>query len=100
MEKKQIIFKLGKYTLTKEDEMNFGLYETKQKGSLRGEKQEGTTDKLIGYYGYIDTAMSKIVNLEVLNASDEYLDAEAILIGFRTMKDNLEDAYHIRPKEL
>ena len=91
------IIKLGKYTITKEDNLNFGLYETTNKGKFRGKQAEGTTEKLQGYYGYLNMAMSKIMHLELINTSHEYLDAKAILEAISTVESNLNDAYRHRP---
>ena len=91
---------IGKYTIKAMDEFNFALYETREKGTFRGKKGEGTTESLVGYYGYLNMAMSKIVNLESLKAissSDEYLDAKSILEAFNTIETKLYDAYHIKP---
>ena len=96
------MIKIGKYTITKEDELNFGLYITKKKGSFRGVEATGEKESLIGYFGYLDVAMSKIINLECLNAlsgSDESIVAEELKTLILTVKTQLESAYHNRSSE-
>lgn len=83
---------IGKYTIMSLDEYNFGLYETKAKGSFRGETREGTSEKLIGYYGNLGGALNKIVN-ETLLSSDEHFTAQSIKEAFTTVETNLNDAY-------
>lgn len=90
---------IGKYTITTEDSYNFGLYETKTKGSFRGKQAEGTTEKLIGYYGRLSDAMSKIVNETVLT-SDEHFTAESLKVLILTVESNLNDAYDkVKPRD-
>ena len=93
------MIKIGRYTIIKEDEFNFGLYETREKGSFRGKKAEGTKENLIGYYGYLDVAMSKIISSELLNKLDEHCVAEDIKELITTVKTQLKEAYHHRSSE-
>lgn len=96
------MLRIGRYTIKKDDDLNFGLYETKQKGMFRGKQAEGTKEELIGYYGYLDMAMSKIINLELLrglNNSEDSLVAQDILELITTVKTELNEAYHIGAKE-
>ena len=83
---------IGKYTVTTLDEYNFGLYETKKKGTFRGVESEGNKEHLIGYYGSLNGAMNKIVN-ETLLSSDEHFTAQSIKEAFTTVETNLNNAY-------
>jgi len=93
-----VILKMGKYTLVRADKYQFALYFERPKGKKPGgEVGVGVTQELVGFYGYLDDAMSKVVNLAVMN-STEQLDAQSILEGFRTTTAGLKDAYHISAK--
>ncbi len=90
---------IGKYTIVTEDKYNYGLYETKTKGSFAGKQAEGNSEKLIGYYGRLSDVMSKIVNETVLS-SDEYFTAESLKELILTVEANLNHAYgKIKPKD-
>jgi len=93
------MIKIGKYTIRVVDELQFGLYETKKKGIFKGVQAEGTKEHLIGYYSYLDTAMSKILNLKALDSLEDTMLVEDILNGFKTVKTQLDDAYHHRSKD-
>ena len=95
------MFKIGKYTIKKEDEMQFVLYKDIVISSGKNQGKDG--EKFIGYFGYLDMAMSKICNLELLeasNSSDEYLYAEDIHRAIRSLYDMLKEQNHIRPKDM
>ena len=90
---------IGKYTVTTFDEYNFGLYETKKKGTFRGKEGVGNKEVLLGYYGSISGAMIKIVN-ETLLSSDEHFTAQSIKELISTVETNLNDAYsNIKPNK-
>ena len=90
---------IGKYTIVKDDEFNLKLTVNKPKGSFRGKQSEGTTDKLIGYFGYLDQALSKIVNLELIEAvgdSEEAITARELHQAISEAYDKVKDVYHTR----
>ena len=92
--------RIGKYIVTKEDDLNFGLYYEREKGKFRGKEREGLTEVFVGYYGYLDDVMMKIINLEARNNIDDVSGTREILELIRTVETNLNDAYRIRAKEM
>ena len=84
---------IGKYKIKQQDEYNLVLSVTVPKGIAFDKGGEGTTDKFVGYYTTLSGAMSKIMNTELLNASkmsDEYLDAEGVIVAISAMEDRLK----------
>ena len=93
---------LDKYKIEKYDDMQFTLSVERM-----GKDKDGNDklqDKLIGYYGYLDMALNKIINLEALEAcegSDVQIDAKNLLDGFKTLGDSLNnELLNKRPKDL
>ena len=97
------MIKIGKYTITKDDERNLKLTHTRKKGLVKGEDKGGTTEYFIGYYGYLDQCLNKIVNLEAMEAiKDESTVIDAIelkelITGVYGM---IKDEYHIGAKDI
>ena len=102
MEKKDILYKVGKYTVTKEDDMNFGLYLNRPKQLNKKNTEAGNIDKLIGYYGYFYMVISKIVNIEALEGFKVSKDADVakeILNALSELETSLRDEFSKRPRE-
>ena len=96
------MFKIGKYTIKKADELQFSLY----KDTIyvdKKTKESKETERFIGYYGYLGGVLNKIINLELLEASsnsDEYLYASDVLDALTVIYDHLNNEYHKKPKEI
>lgn len=95
------MIKIGKYTITQEDRMNFGLYETRP--STKKDGSESTTEYLHGYYGYINMALSKILNQEILYASEgseESLTANGMYVLIMDTLKEIDSNYKVWAKEV
>ena len=89
---------IGDYTIKTEDKYNFGLYKTVQKGTAFGKGGDGTTEKLVGYYGTLSGAINKLLNNELLEADDS-LDLEKLMELITTVETRVNKAYNIRASE-
>lgn len=81
------MIKFDKWELEKIDEIQFRL------------TKEG---KFIGYYGYLDQALSKIVNSEALEAigdQSNIIDALELKDAIEGLYDRLYDVFHYKPKD-
>lgn len=90
---------IGKYKLEKADEMQFRLSEVQEGLTDKGNPKP---DRFIGYYGYLDQAMSKIINSEALEATkdeDTIIESTELLNGLRGLYDSLKQDYNYRPKD-
>lgn len=79
--------KIGKYEIVKADEIQFKLL------------KDG---KFVGYYGYLDGACMKIINLEALEAvggESKVNDAKEILNVLRSLETMFNNELHYRPKD-
>jgi len=63
---------IERFSITALDEYNFGLYETRDKKEFQGERRDGETRKLHGYYSTLSGAINKIVNLALLSKDEQY----------------------------
>ena len=91
--------KFGLYTIRKEDKYNFGLYKTQPKGRAFGKGGEGTTEKLIGYYGKLSGAVNKLINNDLLE-SDNLGDAQAVIEAISRIETLVESKFDIEPQDL
>ena len=87
---------IGVYLIKTEDKYKFGLYKEVPKGKIFGKQGDGTTLKLIGYYGTLAGALNKLINNEFLE-SDDLRDVKSILERFNTLETLLNDVFNIKP---
>lgn len=95
------MIEIGKYKIVKDDERNLKLTKTviKQKGDNAGEEGES----FIGYFGYLDQALNKIINCEVIEAlgdSETITEAKDLRDVVRSTYEEITASYHTYVRDI
>ena len=95
--------KIGNYTITKDDERNLKLTHTRKKGLVKGVDTGEDTEYFIGYFGYLDQALSKIINtegLEAVKGKEELSSCLELYDKLVSVYDMIKRDYHISVKSI
>jgi len=87
------------YKINKLDSYQFVMTKTVPKGQFgKEEAKQGTTDKFIGYYPTLGSALKKLVNNELLE--NELSTAQEVLVAISTLETKIDEAYNLKPKDM
>ena len=90
--------KIENYKIKKLDGYQFVMTKRVPKGAFGDKQAEGFTDKFIGYYQTLGSALKKLVNNELLES--ELSTAEEIILAISTLEAKIDKACNIKPKDM